>query len=193
MARLSNLLFAAALPACGAPDARLVVEAESPPKRALFPTYVAQDLDGRTVAVPGDAHSELTLVVVAFQRWQQRDVDGWLSRTQPLFADHPNLDYLELPVIRRMTRPMRWFIDSGMRRGIPDPSKRARVVTLYLDKEEFRSRTNIDREDQVHLFLVRSGSGEILWRQSGPVSDSGIEGLSRALGAESNRTRAASL
>lgn len=193
MTRIPAIILACSLPGCGAADAKRVVEAGESDRSSVFPTYISHDLNGRKVAVPGDAHSELTLIVVAFQRRQQLDVDGWLERAKPIFASHPGLDYLELPVLRRFNRVSRWFIDNGMRRGIPDEGKRARVITLYLDKEEFRRLTDIEREDDIHLFLVRRSSGEVLWRGHGPVTASAIDDLASAVAAESPTAKQAAL
>jgi hypothetical protein len=181
MNRVIPTLLMPAFVACGGPDARLAsVQAPVTEPAAVFPTYVAEDLNGRELAVPRDAHSDLTLVVVAFQRWQQRDIDAWLDRTAPLFERQPDLDYLELPVLKRFNRLTRWWIDRGMRSGIPQTEKRARVVTIYTDKKVFRELAGIDSEDEIHLFLVKR-NGEILWRERGPVTADGVSGLESAV------------
>jgi len=145
-----------------------------------FPSFVAHDLNGRQVVVPRDAPTELTLVVVAFQRWHQADVDRWLRSAAPLLAQHPELDYLELPVLRRFNRVTRWWIDQGMRSGIPGQDQRARVVTLYTDKQAFRKRAGIAGEEAIHLFLIQR-DGEILWRERGGVTPVALATLERAI------------
>jgi hypothetical protein len=60
----------------------------------------------------------------------------------------------------------RTFINEGMRAGIPDPKARERTVTLYLDKETFKSALDIRSEDEIYLFLVDQ-QGQVLWRSSG--------------------------
>jgi hypothetical protein len=57
-----------------------------------------------------------------------------------------------------------------MRAGIPDAIARERTITLYLDKDEFKSALNISSEDEIYLFLV-DRDGEILWRETGTFSE----------------------
>ncbi|MDR3747630.1 MAG: hypothetical protein P4M04_05705 [Acidobacteriota bacterium] len=56
----------------------------------------------------------------------------------------------------------RWFIDSGMRRGIPDPNARARTITLYIDKKPFEQALQLPTEKTVYALLV-DRSGKVLW------------------------------
>ncbi len=155
----------------------------------MFPTYTANDLNGQPITLPTDLPSNATVVLIGFKRWHQRPIDGWLRALGPVFARYKHVDYMELPVIRKMGPTSRWFLDTAMRRGIPKRSKRARVVTLYLDKSEFRRRLGIANEDDIQVYLTRP-SGEILWSASGKVSADAVRGLVAVL--EANRTLARS-
>ncbi|MEM9492204.1 MAG: hypothetical protein AAGC55_23860 [Myxococcota bacterium] len=147
-----------------------------------FPGYTAADLNGRTVKLPGQAPGQPTLMLVAFKQRQQALVDGWLAAVEPVLAEFPGLDYTELPVIRQLNQMSRWYLDRAMRRGIPETYRRARVVTLYVDKERFRSQLDIPHEDTVYLFLVEQGGG-ILWRSSGQPSDGAVREMRRVMTA----------
>ena len=45
-----------------------------------FPGVRGRTLLGREVALPRDLPADRTLVVLAFQRWHQARVDGWIAR-----------------------------------------------------------------------------------------------------------------
>jgi hypothetical protein len=92
-----------------------------------FPTMAATSLDGRTVRLPDDLE-QISVVILAFQRWQQREVDEWIEELVARGCVHP---MFEVPTIGRRYRLARSFIDGGMRAGIPDPVVRARTLTTY--------------------------------------------------------------
>jgi hypothetical protein len=76
---------------------------------------------------------------------------------------------------------MGWMIDRGMRRGIPSKEKRERVITLYVDKEAFKTALNLPTsEDTIYLLLV-DRRGRVLWRGEGSYSDMTAASLRRAI------------
>jgi hypothetical protein len=135
-----------------------------------FPSVTATDLNGRQVAFPDDFGPGPTLVLIAFQRWQQELVDEWLPLARELAGAYDGFDYYEFPVIARIYGPTRWLVDGGMRAGIPDPEARARTVTLYVDKAGFRESLGLESEETVYALLVVDG--EVTWRAAGrPTAD----------------------
>lgn len=59
-----------------------------------------------------------------------------------------------------------------MKAGIPSTETRGRTITLYIDKEPFKTALSIDNEDTIYLFLVKN-NGEILYGTSGPYTKDG--------------------
>jgi len=92
-----------------------------------FPPIDAISLDGRRWHLPSDL-ARTSVVILAFQRWQQTEVDGWIDGLERLACPHP---IFEVPTIARSYRWARPFIDGGMRAGIPDRAVRARTLTTY--------------------------------------------------------------
>jgi len=90
------------------------------------------------------------------------------------------LQYYELPTIDKLNPLVRWFIDSGMRRGIPDKDARARTITLYIDKKSFKESLRIPTEKTVYALLV-DRSGTVLWRAEGTYDKTKGESLRQAL------------
>ncbi len=137
--------------------------------QGTFATLTATNLEKETLSLPKDFAGDHNLLLIAFQREQQRNVDTWLHEIKR-FESSPNFRYYELPTIDRLNAIARWFIDSGMRRGIPDREARARTITLYLAKLAFRKALNLPDEKRVYAVLV-DRSGRVLWRAEGDFDE----------------------
>lgn len=131
-----------------------------------FPLVSGYNLNRQEFEFPRDFEGELNLVIIPFQRYQQGIVDTWIPTAQELEASFPGFVYYELPTIYEMPVLSRTFLNEGMRAGIPDPTARERTITLYLDKQGFKSAIDIPDENDIYLFLVNR-DGEILWRTTG--------------------------
>jgi hypothetical protein len=132
----------------------------------IFPRVSGENLEKRKFTFPDDFEKDRNLVIIAFQREQQDDVDTWTPLVQRLTQKYADLAYYELPTISAMNPVFQWYINSGMRSGIPDRGARAATVTLYIDKEPFKRALEISDEDHIYTLLVDSG-GNVLWRSSG--------------------------
>lgn len=135
----------------------------------IFPTVTGTNLKREDKTYPADLPTDLTIIFIAFQQWQQNSVNGWLPTVQDIEAQNPEVSYLEFPTVWEMTSMRRTFLNEGMRAGIPDPTSRERTITLYLDKPTFRQKLNIPNEDQIVVLLVQQ-DGTIIWRTEGTHS-----------------------
>lgn len=151
----------------------------------VFPRVEGASLDGHHVVLPRDIEADFAIILVAFTREQQDDVDTWLPIARAIEQRNPRICVYELPVIHRMNRLSRFLLDSAMRRGIPDPHARHRTITLYVDKPAFRSSLGIATEDKIEVMLV-DREGRVLWRRSGPCDLDGRGALESAI-AEATR------
>ena len=149
---------------------------------AVFPALQFPDLNKKAVSLPGGLNGERNLVIIAFERKQQNDIDTWLAVLPAMLANHPKVAYYELPVIDKMNGMMRWFINNGMRGGIPDPAQRERTITLYTDKKVFREALRIPDEKRIYLLMLNK-AGEVLWRTEGVVSPDKQQALKDYLAA----------
>ena len=132
----------------------------------MFPQLEAKNLNGDVMKMPAGFAGEKNLLFIAFKREQQKDIDTWLAIIKPIAAAHPNMHYYEIPTIERMNPMFRFFIDNGMRGGIPDKEQRARTITLYIDKEPFKKSLALPSEDRIYAVMVDK-SGKVLWREEG--------------------------
>ena len=146
----------------------------------LFPNVSGANLKREKLSLPEDFSGELVIALVAFQQWQQRQVDTWLPFAEQLEQEYAGVRYYELPVIRRMNILSRTFINEGMRAGIPNPKARERTVTLYLDKTNFRAALGIPHEQSICVLLLTS-AGKVLWKTEGEFTTEKGEALRTAL------------
>jgi len=145
-----------------------------------FPTVNGSNLQRAKLTLPQDFEGEYNLLFIAFQQWQQDEVNTWVSLAESCEARFPGLVYYELPTIRALNALSRFFINEGMRAGIPNSKSRSRTITLYLKKDDFR--TALGLEDENHIFaLLIDHQGNELWRARGSLSQSSEASLLEAL------------
>ena len=145
-----------------------------------FPRVSGSNLQRQKVELPQGFEGEQNLVLIAFQQWQQTQVDTWLPFARQLEDSHPTVRYYELPTIRRLNPLARTFINEGMRAGIPDPVARERTITLYVEKDAFRKALQLSSEQDIHVLLV-DRQGKVLWREVGAFAPEKGESLAAAL------------
>ena len=148
-----------------------------------FPVVTSANLSRQGFTLPADFEGDLNVLLIAFQRWQQRAVDTWIPFVRQLEQAHADARYYELPVIQRMNVLGRTFINQGMRAGIPDPVARARTITLYVDKPAFRQALELPHEKDIYVLLV-DREGNVLWRAEGIFTPEKGESLAAALRGE---------
>ena len=135
-----------------------------------FPLVTGKDLNGVLHKIPDKLEGKLNFLIVAFQQWQVQPIETWVPFLQTLVTEHPQIQFYELPTLRKFNVLSQRIIDSGMRSGIRDQEMRARTITLYIDKSEFSKALDIPTEDTIYLFLVDC-DGNMLWRDSGVLSE----------------------
>lgn len=144
---------------------------------SLFPTFSADDLNGRSVTLPSGLPGEPTIVFIAYKQRQQSDVNSWIAA---LGLDPTRgAEFVEIPVVGKGASVMRSYIDDGMRSGIVDTALRARTITLYESPTLVNDPLGFSGRDQIRVLVVRQ-SGEVLWSTSGPATESGVAALKAA-------------
>ena len=121
-----------------------------------FPQLRGRNLEGEEKNIPEDLGG--AILILAFKQSQQSDIDSW----RPSLKDH---SVYEIPIINSAYRPMRRFIDGGMRSGISDKKIRENTITVYMRKKRLLELLDIS-DEHIHLYLVDE-NGEIKWRSEG--------------------------
>ncbi|MGD8486916.1 MAG: hypothetical protein PVG27_04015 [Chloroflexota bacterium] len=128
-----------------------------------LPQITTRDLNGVRRTLP---NGQLSILLIAYQRWQQLEVDTWIPALRAIERRHDEVSYFELPVVGEMNALGRRSLDFWMRRGIPDRHARSRTLTFYVDASGFREPLGIPDEEHVAIVLV-DVDGLVLWRGSG--------------------------
>ena len=145
-----------------------------------FPTVNGSNLQRAKLTLPQDFEGEYNLLFIAFQQWQQDEVNTWIALAESLETQFPGLVYYELPTIRALNAFSKFFINEGMRAGIPNQKSRERTITLYLDKDDFRNALSLDDESHIYILLI-DHQGNEYWRSRGPLRQSSDVGLLESL------------
>ncbi len=147
-----------------------------------FPELESKNLLGDALTLPQDFEGTWNVVLVAFKRWQQAQVDTWLPFLKHLMADREDVRTYELPVIEQMNFLARGFINQGMRMGIRDEDALRRTITLYLDKDAFREALDLPDEDEIYVLLL-DDTGDVIWRARGSYTAEQGEALQARINA----------
>lgn len=131
-----------------------------------LPPVSGYNLERDRMNFPADFRGALNLVFIAFQRWHQDVIDGWVPFVAQLSQQFPALSCYEFPTLPSGNFLYRTMLNEGMRAGIPSRATRARTITLYLDKREFRQALGIPTEQEVWLYLF-DRAGKVVWRTAG--------------------------
>ena len=146
---------------------------------AAMPPITGRDLNGKAWTIPTSLSAERTLVFVAFEREQQNGIDSWTSGLG-IRSARPGLPWIEMPVIEDPGAFGRWFINTGMRGGIPDPAIRGHVWTAYTNRNAFIHACALPEFSTVHTLVV-DRKGIIIHAEAGNYTKAAGERILRAM------------
>jgi len=144
-----------------------------------FPSASGKDLNNKPWIAPSGFPGERTLVVVGFEEEQQGGIDSWFEGME-VRKPPSAISWIEMPLINKPGMLMRWFINTGMRSGIPSREIRSHVWTAYTDMNDFMNSCGMPSTKNVYALVV-DRSGKILAMESGNYSKKGAKALLKAL------------
>jgi len=142
-----------------------------------FPKVSGINLEGEKQNLPEAFKNKFNLVIVAFKREQQEEVDTWIKAAAPMLEENSNLNFYEIPLIYQLSAFNRMWVNNGMRFGIADKIARKRTITVYTNREEFFKITKM-QENKIYALLI-DDSGKILWQEQGVASEDKIAALKK--------------
>ena len=144
-----------------------------------FPTVSGRALSGDLVRLPDDLAGRPALLLCAYRRCAQEDIDRWAASVAGAL---PGLAVYELPIIpSRLWRPFQGWIDGGMRGGVP-PDLWSRTVTLYEEGAVARAFIGDSRGCRAQVLLL-DAAGVVAFHDARGFSTEGVEGLAAAVAA----------
>jgi hypothetical protein len=148
-----------------------------------FPALTADTLSKQTLHMPGDFSGDHNLVLIAFDRGQQKDLDTWAAPEESLAKTNASFRFYDVPVLPRRDVLYRWWLNTAMRAGISDDKARKRTVPLYVSKEPFKKALEINNETAITALLLDK-QGQVRWRSSGAWTEEKQRALVYAMGHE---------
>lgn len=150
-------------------------------KAKTFPKLKSKNLEGKEYSLPQELESEISIIILAYKREHQKDVDAWFTAIKENELDIcPAVTSYEMPVLKQFNSFIRFNIDNGMRFGINDKVTREHILSVYVDKESFNKTLDISTEETIHTLVIKR-NGEILWQKPGNVDDEKIADLKNYL------------
>ena len=174
MKKIISLILLLTISSCIGAGENSKIEAN---KNNYFPKISGIDLDGKKQELPAVFKNKLNLVIVAFKREQQAEVDTWIKAIEPILKENPHLSFYEIPLIYELSAFKRMWVNNGMRLGIPDEAARKRTITVYTNRKEFFEITKM-KEDKIYALLL-DNNGKILWRKEGIADDKNLLSLKK--------------
>ena len=147
-----------------------------------FPILVAETLDGKQFQTPDPERETSHIILIAFKRGVQPQIDKWLSALSGPVAARQDVEMYEVPMLAGAWRLMSGIIDGGMRSGIPQ-EKHSSVATFYGDIKRYQDILDMDQTDQCYLYVI-DPQGIIRFASSGPPApgllDQAIKAMNHA-------------
>ena len=144
-----------------------------------FPSVAGVALSGRRVRFPEDVMGAPALLLCAYRRGTQADIDRWAAFVG---RELPRLAVFELPIIPALVwRPLQGWIDGGMRAGVPR-EQWSTVVTLYDEGAKARAFIGDGGGNRAQVVLL-DAAGVVAFHDAGGFRESSARRLVAALAA----------
>lgn len=128
-----------------------------------FPPLEGEILSGDEVIFPADFKAPHHMVIMSFDRDQEKQIEGWIKPASDL---PDNVALFEVALIGKVGGIARFFIKGGMRDMEQYKARKQAVMPYFGDAETVKSALNITDSSQVHAFLI-TNKGDILWQGKG--------------------------
>jgi hypothetical protein len=148
------------------------------PLDKMLPAVTGTNLAGAKVTLPDDLRGKPSVLLVAYRRGTQADVDRWISFVSQTM---PGLTFLEVPTIANpVWRPLAGWIDGGMKRGVSQ-ERWHQVVTLYEDAPILKDFLGDRGGHATHVVLL-DDSGRVRWFYAGGFTEASAADFQRTAG-----------
>lgn len=130
-----------------------------------FPALKGNALSKKEVTLPDDAKGFVTVIIVAFERDTQNQIDTWADTLLKRYDSDNTIKYFEVPMISGFYSFMSGIIDGGMRGGVPKPLH-DNVVTFYGDRGPYFEAFGVDDKSKCYLFVL-DRDGTVKYKERG--------------------------
>jgi hypothetical protein len=124
-----------------------------------------ENLSGKKVILPDDAHGKIALLVIGFSKKSGDATRAWGDRFKQDFGSDSRFAVYPVAELEGASRFIRGMIVRSMRRGTP-AADRDRFVTLFEGSETLKRFVAFSADDDAYLLLL-DVNGTIQWRGHG--------------------------
>ena len=118
-----------------------------------FPKIEGELLSTKAISLPGHCKGKVAVLIVAFKRGSQPQIDSWTKPLLKEFSMHDDFRFIEIPMISNFYSWMSNYIDNGMRKGIV-PSMHKNVMTYYGPLNDYFTYFGVDDKKLCYVFLI---------------------------------------
>lgn len=144
----------------------------------VMPTLPTESLSEKSVLLPAGLPNIPCLLVVGFSEASRSQTEAWSRRAESVAAAGALAVY-SVSVLEDVPGLLRGFVVRGIRNGVPE-RLHDRFLIVSKQSSEWKTMTAYAEPDLAYLVLMNSAH-EIVWRAAGPVTDSGVQTLTKQL------------
>lgn len=133
-----------------------------------FPEIKGELLSHKKITIPDHCEGKVSIIIVAFKRGTQPQVDSWIAPTMKKFGNHSDFRFIEVPMISNFYSWISGYIDNGMRSGIVE-SMHKNVMTYYGPLGDYFNYFNVQDKQLCYVFLL-DRKGKIQFHVNGQSS-----------------------
>jgi hypothetical protein len=146
----------------------------------VFPNLSAETLSKKAIEFPKDVKGKPTIIVIAFKREAQNQIDPWLAAISKKYKKK-EINYYEIPMMSGGYKIISGIIDGGMRGGVP-PALHDFVASYYGNLDNYISYLNIKKDKNCYLFLLDK-NGIIKFKTESTINPVKLQELETNIGA----------
>ena len=118
-----------------------------------FPEIKGELLSHKKITIPDHCKGKVSILIVAFKRGTQPQVDSWITPVMKEFGNHSDFRFLEIPMISNFYSWISGYIDNGMRGGIVE-SMHKNVMTYYGPLGNYFNFFDVQDKQLCYVFLL---------------------------------------
>lgn len=144
-----------------------------------IPSFTGANLADEKVQLPIGVTGAKTVLVIGFSKKSGNACKPWFEQVTALLKDKPAIGYYQLPVIASAPGFIRGTIIHSMR-GSLSPEQRKHFIPVTDHEQEWKNAVQFSAPDDPYIVVVDE-HGSVLWRDSGPWSQTKEQELRVAL------------
>ncbi len=144
----------------------------------VMPRLSGDFLTREKAELPAVAAGRVALVALGFTYDSRFAVEDWSKRFREAFAEDARVTFFEVPMLGRLARLGRVFIDGGMRKGTAEAFHR-NVITVYDGSVgDWKTRLGYTDAGSAAAYLILlDADGVVRWLYAGVPADEPVDAM----------------